>query len=167
MVIVQTPDLERDRRRMQGLGVRIVWEIALPDIATIHLHPRDVGGAILSFDEARPPESWRWAGPDWRAAVRTDVCSAIVGVAIEAKDPSAMARRWSEVLDRPAEAGNAIPLDAGSLRFVPGGGERGEGLAELDLSAGDGERALAEARSRGLETDGNAVRLCGVRIRLR
>ena len=26
-------------------------------------HPKDVGGAIVSIDEASPWESWRWAGP--------------------------------------------------------------------------------------------------------
>ncbi|MFQ5351781.1 MAG: VOC family protein, partial [Candidatus Binatia bacterium] len=69
MVMLQTDDLEADRRRLDGLGVRVVWEITLDDIAGVHLHPRDLGGAIVSLDQPRPPESWRWAGPDWRGAV--------------------------------------------------------------------------------------------------
>ncbi len=63
MVIAQVDDLAAERKRIEELGVRIVWQVALPDAETIHLHPRDVGAAIVSFDQMRPPESWRWAGP--------------------------------------------------------------------------------------------------------
>src|SRR5258705_13594247 len=66
MVIVQTDDLAADRERVEKLGIRIVWKADLSDAATIHLHPRDVGAAIVSLDQMRPPESWRWAGPEWR-----------------------------------------------------------------------------------------------------
>jgi hypothetical protein len=62
MAIFQTTDLGAARARLERLGVRIVWEIAFDDIATIHLHPRDVGGAIVSLDEARPAS--RGAGRD-------------------------------------------------------------------------------------------------------
>src|SRR5262245_16796633 len=72
MVILQTDDLDGDRARLARLGARVVWEATLDDIATIHVHPRDIGGAIVSVDQPRPPESWRWGGPDWRRSVRTD-----------------------------------------------------------------------------------------------
>ena len=49
MVILQSDDLDADRTRLARVGARIVWEIAFDDIATIHLHPRDVGGAIVSY----------------------------------------------------------------------------------------------------------------------
>ena len=64
MVILQCDDLDADRRRVAELGVRVVWSLDLPDIRGTHLHPRDVGGAILSLDAAEPPDSWRWAGPE-------------------------------------------------------------------------------------------------------
>ena len=62
MVILQSDDLDADRTRLARVGARIVWEIAFDDIATIHLHPRDVGGAIVSLDRPLPPASWRWEG---------------------------------------------------------------------------------------------------------
>jgi hypothetical protein len=65
MAIFQVPDLAVARRRITGLGVRVVWTADLPDIAGTHLHPRDVPGAIVSIDWAAPPQSWRWAGPSW------------------------------------------------------------------------------------------------------
>src|SRR2546421_5200081 len=65
MAIFQVPDLAAARRRVAGLGVRVVWTADLPDIAGTHLHPADVPGAIVSLDWAAPEQSWRWAGPAW------------------------------------------------------------------------------------------------------
>ena len=96
MVIVQTSDLDADRRRLAALGVRIVFETTLDDIATIHLHPRDVGGAIVSLDAARPPSSWRWAGYDWEARPRNN--AAIVGAELQGPDPAALAAARTRAL---------------------------------------------------------------------
>jgi hypothetical protein len=171
MVIVQSEDLEADRRRVQEAEVRVVWETAFPDIATIHLHPRDVGGAILSLDVARPPESWRWAGPEWPSHVCTDVTSGITGVELRSPQPGDLARRWSEVLGlaarRPSEGPWEIALVGGALRFAPSGDDGEEGFVEFDVAVVDRERILGEARSRGLETEAEAIRVAGVRIRLR
>jgi hypothetical protein len=169
MVILQTPDLAADRARLARLGVRIVWEATLDDIATVHIHPRDIGGAIVSVDQPRPPESWRWAGPGWERSARTDVVRRIVGAEIEAPDPAGMAARWSEVLGLPAPAARGraatIGLDGGVLRFVPAR-ERGEGLVALDVAAVTPDAALAAARERGLPVSGRSVAVCGVRIDL-
>jgi hypothetical protein len=169
MVIVQSDDLDADRGRMKDLGVRIVWEVAFPDIATLHLHPRDVGGAIVSLDQAWPPESWRWAGPLWREKVRTDVVREIVGARLSAGDPGALARRWSQVLARPAPAQGGefqIHLDKGVIRVEAEPSELGDGLAGLELAAEDRPRALRVARERGLPVDGDAIEICGTRILL-
>jgi hypothetical protein len=170
MVVVQSDDLDADRRRMAELGVRIVWEVTLPDIASIHLHPRDVGGAILSLDEARPPESWRWAGTEWKSRVRTDVTRAIIGVELQANDPQAMATRWSQVLDRPAvrtvDETYEIRLDQGTIRFVPDRDGRGDGLSAIDLAVSDRARLLEAARARDLDATDDDVSICGTRIRL-
>ena len=165
MVIVQTEDLGKARERLERIGVRVIWEIEVEDAAAIHLHPRDVGGAILSFDTMQPPESWRWAGPGWRAHVRTAAVDEIVGAEIEAQDPAAMAQRWSEAMDLEAR-GTRIALDGGEVRFVPATRERGEGVAGISLRATDADGILGRARERGLETDGSSVEICGTRVRL-
>ena len=66
MAIFQFADRAGPRERAADLGIRIVWRADLDDIAGTHLHPADIGGAIVSLDWADPPESWRWAGPSWR-----------------------------------------------------------------------------------------------------
>ncbi|CAG0997705.1 Ethylmalonyl-CoA/methylmalonyl-CoA epimerase [Burkholderiales bacterium] len=107
MVIFQTgagEDLASARARIEKLGVRVVFEISLDDIATIHLHPRDVGGAIVSIDEARPESSWRWAGPDWRTKAQRGTARRIAGVELEAADPEALAARWAGILGASARA---------------------------------------------------------------
>lgn len=149
MVIVQSDDLEADRLRLKQLGVRIVWELALDDAATIHAHPRDVGGAILSFDVMHPTESWRWAGPSWPEHVRTARATSLAAVELEARDPPALASRWSEVLDRPAAPGPGadeweIALDDGRIRVVPERDGRGDGLSCVELVAADPAQAGEE-----------------------
>src|SRR5438128_11320321 len=107
LVILQTVDLSADRARLAALGVRIVWQVELDDIATVHLHPRDIGGAIVSLDQPVPPESWRWGGPEWRARVRTGVVGGITSATLQAEDPSRLAARWAGRLGLPAPRGPA------------------------------------------------------------
>ena len=86
MLILQTDDFDRDRARVRALGVRTVWEKDLPDIRAMHLHPKDIGGAIVSIDQPVPAASWRWGGP-WRRqdGRRGDQC--VVAVTVEATRP--------------------------------------------------------------------------------
>jgi hypothetical protein len=170
MVIFQVGDLASERARIASLGVRIVWEVALEDAATIHLHPRDVGGAIVSLDQMSPPESWRWAGPDWKSRVRTDDVTEIIGVTIQSDDPSALARRWAEVLggDPPRVEGGevSIQVGSGSVRFTTDRDGRGPGLLEVELRVKKVERLLERARARQLATSRDAFEACGARFRL-
>jgi hypothetical protein len=163
MVILQARDFASDRARLDQVGVRVVWQIELDDIRTMHLHPRDVGGTLLSLDQPEPPGSWRWGGPDWQTRRRSQVVASITGATIEARKPAAMAERWSAVLGCPLESGGSSPtmtLDPGAIGFVPAA-ERGEGLSAVRLASLDADRALAEARKRKLSTDGSRIQICG------
>jgi catechol 2,3-dioxygenase-like lactoylglutathione lyase family enzyme len=170
MVIVQSQARKADRARVESLGVRIAWEAAQGDAATLHLHPRDIGGAILSLDWMDPPESWRWAGPRWREVRRSELVTGIAGVEIQAQDPAAMARRWGEVLAQPARrVDDALVIelpDGGSIRFVAERDGRGEGVSGLLVAAADPESVRRRARVRGVLRDDGTVILCGVRISL-
>lgn len=170
MVIVQTEDLDVERARMQELGVRVVWSVAHDDAATIHLHPKDVGAAIVSLDTANPPDSWRWAGPGWRQKVRTDRVSEIVGVEVQAGDPESGAHRWADVFGKDVACTDdgryKIALDQGSIWFGASEDDRGDGVVGFVLQATDAGAALAAAKDRGLETGEDFVNLCGMRFRL-
>jgi hypothetical protein len=124
MLILQTDDLDRDRARIERLGVRVVWQANYDDIRAVHLHPKDIGAAIVSLDQPSPPDSWRWAGPRWRDFVSKKARQGLVGareireVAIGAREPAAMARRWAEVLGTEPPRDDRIAISGGVLRFV-------------------------------------------------
>jgi hypothetical protein len=170
MLILQTDDFGRERARFAALGVRTVFEAALPDIRAVHLHPKDIGGAIVSVDEPRPAASWRWGGPDWRLQPGSRGRQRVVGVTVEANDPRAMAGRWSQVLGLAAPvvsgAGQRLALDGGQVDLVPAGA-RGEGIAGFALAAADPPAVLQAARAQGLPVQGDAVTLFGARVELR
>ncbi|MEX2016333.1 MAG: VOC family protein [Candidatus Hydrogenedentales bacterium] len=144
MAIFQTHDLAAERKRMNDLGVRIVWEVDHNDAATIHLHPRDVGGAIVSLDVMKPADSWRWAGPKWRDHRRTQTVTALAGVEVQAENPQAVGQRWAEVLRSDAQSANGawrIPLDQDTYaRVVPLRDDRGEGISGIDVRVRNGAR---------------------------
>jgi hypothetical protein len=139
MAIFQMPDLAEARRRVAVAGVRVVWTADLADIAGTHLHPKDVPGAIVSLDWADPPESWRWAGPDWTGRAPAYGHGSVRGLTIEVIDPASAAARWAEVLGLAAtREGDAAIVElthAGQdLRFVPATSS-GEAITEVRLTA--------------------------------
>jgi hypothetical protein len=169
MAIFQTGDLADARARVERLGVRVVWQTALPGAATIHLHPRDLGGAIVSIDAMEPPESWEWAGPGWRERVRSEVASGLVGAVLEAADPEKLAARWGEVLAvRPqpeADGSFSLALERGTrVRFVPNADASEPALAAVEIALRDRTRFDAEARAAGLHDPVGTPRIAGTRI---
>jgi len=120
MVMFQVDDLDGARARAAALGIRTVWDVELPDITDVHLHPRDVGAAIVALDRCEPPEGWRWGGPEWEGRAPANVVAGgVTGATVRSADPEALAARWGEVLGLPVED-RTIPLDLGELRFVEG-----------------------------------------------
>jgi catechol 2,3-dioxygenase-like lactoylglutathione lyase family enzyme len=169
MAIFQTRDLAEARARVERLGVRVVWETALAGAATIHLHPRDLGGAIVSLDAMEPPESWAWAGPGWRERVRAEVATGLVGAVLEAPDPEKLAARWGEVLAVPpqpaADGSVTLALERGTrVRFVPGAAASEPALVAIEVALRDRARFEAEARSAGVLAPDGTAHIAGTRI---
>lgn len=132
MVIIEVDGLEPFRRRFEEHGVRVVFEAVDDGIIGLHLHPADVGGAILSVDRADTWGEWPWAGPVWRDHVRVGTVNEILAVEIEAADPAAMSVRWARVLGCDAVDGTVALPDGGEIRFLTSG-ERGEGVSGVVL----------------------------------
>jgi catechol 2,3-dioxygenase-like lactoylglutathione lyase family enzyme len=172
MVILQVHDIAEARARIAAVGARVVEQADLQGgtVAMSHVHPRDVGGAILSLDFMHPWDRWEWGGPDWRAHARTDTSVAIVAAELQGEDPYAMAKRWAAVLGREAEPVGEywrIGLDdGGELRFVKTDDGRGEGLGRFDVAVRDVGAVHAAAKARGLVADDGDVLLAGTRVRL-
>ena len=169
MVILQVEDIAEARARIVGAGARTVEQADLDGgtVAMSHVHPKDVGGAILSLDYMSPWERWQWGGPVWRDNVRTDTSVGIVAAELQGDDPAAMAGRWGKVLGltpEQADDGWRIALDGGELRFVRATDGRGEGLGRFDVAVRDPAAVRAAAGSLGLLTDGGDVMLSGTRV---
>ena len=146
MLIMQVDDLDSARSRVDDLGIRLVFEESRSDHhgvegGTIHLHPADTGGAIMSLDWMDPPDGWVWAGPAWRGHVHTDVVERIVGVELRSADVEALATRFSALVDRPCSIGDAgdwtIGLDDGIVRVVPGPSGQPDQLVAVEILATD------------------------------
>ena len=169
MVILQVHDIKKARSGIAAAHARVVEDIDLPRAKAAHIHPKDVGGAILSLDWMDGWDHWEWGGPDWRDGVRTDVSTSIVGAEIQGADPDAMSDRWSEVLGRPrmrSQHGWRIPLEEdGQLRFVTATDGRGDGLRAFDVRVHNPAAVYAVAEARGLIRDGE-VTLCGTVVNL-
>lgn len=125
---------------------------------------------MLSLDDATPPDSWHWAGPTWHEHVRRRVVDSIITAELQSEDPAALARRWSEVLDRRAREKGAgrfeIALDGTRLSFAPDADGRGEGLAGFEVRAIDRAAALETARQRGCTVAGDRITIAGIHVDL-
>jgi hypothetical protein len=158
MVMFDLEDLAAARARAAEGGVRTVWEIDLPDISGTHLHPADIGAAIVSIDGSKPYGSWRWGGPEWTERTGEGAPGRLAGVTLAVAEPAAVAAGWSHVLGVPLSGDGAVGGDAvlaledAELRFRPAGEGGREGLVEI---------AFADVP--GLTGDG--VEVGGVRLR--
>jgi hypothetical protein len=131
MIMFQVDDVHRARARARAAGVRLVWQLDLLDMSGTHLHPADVPGAIVALDAARPPGSWRWAGPEWTGRAGRGAPGAILGATVSVPDPAAVARRWAQVLGE----------DPPGVRFLEGDA----GLSEITVAVPGGVRAGRDA----------------------
>jgi Glyoxalase-like domain len=168
MVILQVDDLGQARARVQEARARIADQCD-GDAAFTHIHPKDIGGAILSLDFMKPKERWEWGGPVWRSHVRTDTTLQVAGAELQAENPAQMAARWAEVLGRAAVRDGPvwrIRLDDGEIRFTTIADGRGEGLGAFDIVVRNKDAVRASAAARGLiDRDGRVV-LSGTRVLL-
>ena len=122
----------------------MVHEAVDEGILGLHLHPKDIGGAVVSVDQTDEPSEWTWAGPNWRNHQNATQVSALAAVEIQSDDPVATAERWGAILDRPITVdgpGAVVHLDDALVRFVAVTDGRGEGVSGFDVVATDRARA--------------------------
>ncbi|MFL5830523.1 MAG: VOC family protein [Solirubrobacteraceae bacterium] len=139
MLMFQVPDLAAARERARAAGIRAVFEVAVDDMAEVHLHPADMRGAIVSLSQPIPPGAWRWGGPDWpqRTVAHVSVAGATVAVTGAAK----VAERWTSILGAPPPGINFVedPDDRGLTEIRVAGAQADSGVLPPPL-APDAER---------------------------
>lgn len=145
LIILQTDDIDEARERAEAAGAIVTIELERPDALELHLHPKTTAGVGLALDWMDVPDSWRWAGPDWERAVRTDVVLGLAGLTVSADDPDAVAARWGEILATDVDTGpdgSMIWLDEGWLRFAPRVGAA-PALSRVHLNPTDPSRPIS------------------------
>lgn len=152
MVIFQVASITDARSHLVACDLRTVWSADLPDISGTHVHPADIGGAIVSFDEPRPVSSWRWGGPSWESNVRREVArdvSGIAGINMASANPDALAAAWGRALNLSVSDRTIALEDGSTLAFSASSSER-IGLIGVDFVAGDERRRGVEHQIAGV-----------------
>jgi hypothetical protein len=169
MVCLQTTQADRMQAGVGRSGARVVEDLAYPGGRTVHLHPADIRGAIVSVDATPDEGRWPWGG----MASRGLPCGEDVrlsGVSLAVRDPVGSAHRWACLADVAAEAvgGGAwrLRLRGAEVRFAASRPYDGEGLAGVLLSTSDPKALQQRAAARGLVDADGALRLAGLRVAL-
>ncbi len=143
MLMFQLDRFEAARERAGAAGMREVFEVAREDIAEVHLHPRDMRGAIVSLSRPVPPTAWPWGGPGWE---QRSAPPRVVGATVAVSEPETVAERWRSVI-------GGLP----GVRFAAD--DRDRGLVEIEIATGRREPgATAEVRARPGELETGGVR---------
>ena len=164
MVIVQVENLAEEKVRLADTAIRTVFADDRGNAKAIHLHPKDVPGAIPSLDEMSPPESWLWAGDEWEQRAGRYV-RGILAVEIRSPVPKATGQCWAEAYGielMPAGEGWRLEMDGTEIRFAYDAAALEPALMAIDVDAVDLAAICAAADGLGLERDGHVVTVCGV-----
>ena len=169
MVMALVDSINSVSKRVESLQMRKVWEVDREEVSAFHVHPKDIGAAIVSFDEMRPSNEWLWAGPGWRDRKSSNV-EGITAVDVQADDPEAIATKWSAAFGTTFDLKGDVllmPLDKGHIRFVEAADGRGDGVAAVEFSVTDRSAIITAAEKHKLSWSGNEIMVCGTRFRFR
>ena len=168
MALFQVDDLGPVNGRVEKMGLRKIWEVDRAEVKAFHVHPKDIGGVLVSFDEMNPVEEWVWAGSQWQQ--RTAKCTGdITGCQISVQGSQNVAEKWATVLGAQVDTGKAgcasiTMTDGAQVEFVELGADGREGLMGIELAVLDITRLEKTLNSGMFAWDGTAIDLFGVRI---
>ena len=166
MIIIQVDKFEDSQKLVNEYNIKTVWETDLPKAKAMHLHPKQMGGAILSLDWMEPKESWKWAGPNWEKNISGPI-KGIDGVEIQSDDPELMLNTWLRVLggvERDHE--NKILLDNTWIKFSQATDGRGPGISAFSLKAENSNEIIERAQNLGFMVD-DKITIGGVKFYLK
>lgn len=166
MIIIQVDKFEDSQKLVNEYNIKTVWETDLPKAKAMHLHPKQMGGAILSLDWMEPKESWKWAGPNWEKNISGPI-KGIDGVEIQSDDPELMLNTWLRVLgDVERDHENKILLDNTWIKFSQATDGRGPGISAFSLKAENSNEIIERAQNLGFMVDGK-ITIGGVKFYLK
>ena len=156
MCMFELADEAATRGRVAQAGARLVHDNSHPDIVDLHLHPKDVPGAIVALNVTTPEGSWRWGGPTWKGAVPPHEPGGLRGLTVAVHDPAAVAALWARLINVPVE-GASFVLDGGrqDIVFIEAGPDEVERIVEVRAASRGhvGEETIAGVRFVCIEED--------------
>ena len=171
MLIFQSADALAHRERLTGQGLRSIAQHDSLRYSFTHFHPGDFNGVLTSIDMVDNGASWRdpmgkWppAGRSWKDARAPDDILGIVGATVQARDPGAVAKRWSELLRGKCE-NDVVSFDRGFVRFIPPIDEDGTGVVGVDIAVRDPAAILSRAEKHGIPVKNAAIWIGGTGFR--
>ena len=166
MIIIQVDKFEDSQKLVNEFNIKTVWETDLPKAKAMHLHPKQMGGAILSLDWMEPKESWKWAGPNWEKNISGPI-KGIDGVEIQSDDPELMLNTWLRVLgDVERDHENKILLDNTWIKFSQATDGRGPGISAFSLKAENSNEIIERAQNLGFMVD-DKITIGGIKFYLK
>ena len=169
MVIVDVENFEKENDRIKNSEIKIVWngDRKEEDIhaRTIHLHPKQIGGAILSLDKMIPEDEWLWAGINWKEHINKSLVDSISGVILKSSDPDRLCSQWELALGKKRDEDKTfnISLDQSKISFVKDVDSKQDGIVAFIIKALNPEKIIENAKSKNLLIN-NEIIIGGVQI---
>jgi hypothetical protein len=157
-------------RHANAIGVRTANAITHAPYYGVQLHPRDCRAAFIEFNHTEGSDDvlgpYPPAGPEWQAAIKTEVTQALTEVEMQGPDPQGLAEHWGRILEIPAsksDGGAELKLANSRFRFVKG---ESEIMSGLTFRVRDVAKVCDAARGKGYAVADNSFLLGGVNFRL-
>ena len=152
MVIVDVDDFESEQKRIESSGIEIVWHGNRSEkeinARTIHLHPKQVGGAILSIDHMNPKNAWLWAGTNWEKDINKNLVDVLSGVVMQSDNPEQLCMQWEKALGKKRASDELkIQLTESTINFVESIDGRGEGINAFKIKSLNKDQIIKNAKS--------------------
>lgn len=142
MALFQVDNFAEFDAGLDAKGCRRIWAVDRAEVSACHVHPKDMGGAIVSFDEMRPAQEWVWGGPDWKSQGAIGA-ERIIGATLSSPQPADLMHRWAEILDtKPSDSQRLSFNDGSFVKFIEGPQQAIVGISILVREVGDRESLM-------------------------
>ena len=169
MIIVDVKNFEQENERVENSEIKIVWNGNRQEegihARTIHLHPKQVGGAILSLDKMIPEEEWLWAGTNWKEHINKSLVDCISGVILQSSDPNKLCSQWELALGKKRDSSSAlnISLDQSNISFIKDLSSEEDKIYAFVIKTLDREAIIENAKMKGFLINGE-IYIGGIKI---
>ena len=169
MIIVDVKNFEQENERVENSEIKIVWNGNRQEegihARTIHLHPKQVGGAILSLDKMIPEDEWLWAGTNWKEHINKSLVDCISGVILQSSDPNKLCSQWELALGKKRDSSSAlnISLDQSNISFIKDLSSEEDKIYAFVIKTLDREAIIENAKMKGFLINGE-IYIGGIKI---